>query len=151
MTTKTKNIIIISSIVTIGISAYFTINYFITKKPKLTDEEKKLLEEMARGSKRGGDTTNNNNGSNTNGGNNSNNQSPSSILDDANNIFQALAGWTTDKEELKIVEIIKKYNRSSINNLREVFATRFKRFNSLDVWLDDDLSESNLDKLKNIL
>lgn len=150
MNTKTKNIIIISSIVAVGVGGYFLVNYLL--KPKLTDGEKKLIEEMSKANKGDGGESSSGSGSNTNNSNNSGDKNPISIPTDAKIILSKLSGWTTDSDENFIVTILSKYDKKTFKDLESFFNVEYKyKQTPLRKWLDTDLSDDNFNKIKRVL
>lgn len=151
METRTKNIIIVSSVVVVGVTAYFVINNFI-KKPKLTDEEKELLEEMEAQNGSGANSNNGNSGSNSSSSNNTNNTTDSLLSADAKIILYGLSGWTTDNDEKLIVNVIKKYNKETFKKLESFFNKKYKyKQTPLQEWLEEDLSDENFNQIKKII
>ena len=150
MKTKTKNIIIISSIVAVGVGGYFLINYLL--KPKLTDEEKKLIDEMANANKGTDNSSNSGGNSSTDSSNDSSNKVVISIPSDAKIILNGLSGWTTDNDEMVIVGVLSKYDKRKFNQLEKFFNDKYKyKQITLKKWLEDDLSDDNYNKIKNLV
>ena len=150
MKTKTKNIIIISSVVAVGVGGYFLVNYLL--KPKLTDEEKKLIEEMSKANKGDGGTSSSGSGGDTDTSTDSSTKVNVSIPSDAKIILNALSGWTKDNDEMIIVGILSKYNSDNFKELESYFNKEYKyKQTPLRRWLDDDLSDENLNKINKVL
>lgn len=153
MNTKTKNIVIITSVVAVGVASYFAVNHFV-KKPKLSDEEKKLLAEMEAKGGSSGNTTNGSSNSNTNSGSNSNTTTDSVLLSDAKIILRGLVGWTTDNDEKVILLTLNKYNKDSFKALKKTFNKAYGKMGKsyeLSTWLEDDLSDENYNKIRKIV
>ena len=154
MNKKTKNIIIISSIVAIGVGGYFLVNYLL--KPKLTDEEKKLIEEMSKANKSDGGTFSSGSDSSTDTSSDFDSKTIDTIPSDAKIILNGLSGWTTDNDEALILSTVLKYNSKSYKDLEAYFNDKYKRvprYRMLQMteWIEDDLSDDNYNKIKNIL
>lgn len=157
MEKRIKNIVIVSSVVAVGVTAYFVINNFI-KKPNLTNEEKELLEKMEAQNRSGGNANNSNSGSNSSSSNNTNNPSDTLLSSDAKIILYGLNGWTTDNDEKLIVTVIKRYNKETFKKLESYFNTQNKYKGNtsmlgtpLKEWLEDDLSNDNFNQIKKII
>tara|TARA_Y100000592_G_scaffold101114_1_gene185624 strand:+ start:14963 stop:15430 length:468 start_codon:yes stop_codon:yes gene_type:complete len=154
MKTKTKNIIIISSIVAVGVGGYFLINYLL--KPKLTDEEKKLIEEMGNANKGTDNSSSSSSDSSTDTSSDSSNTNMLSLPSDAKIILNGLSGWTTDNDEALIVSTVLKYNSKNYKELENYFNNTYKRVPryrmlKMTEWIEDDLSDDNYNKIKNIM
>lgn len=156
MSAKTKNIIIISSIVAVGVGGYFLINYLL--KPKLSDEEKQkqLIDEMSNADKGTDNSSNSSSGSSTNTSTDSSSTSVLSIPTDAKTILDGLSGWTTNNDEKIIVLTVKKYNSKSYKELENYFNDKYKRVARIGMlkmteWIEDDLSDENYNQIKNIV
>lgn len=155
MKTKTKNILIVSSIVVGGVGVFLLFKKL--RKPKLSDEEQRLLEQMANSNKGGSSST-------SSGGSSSANNPNLSISLESDKIYKALENWTTDNDEKIIVSSIQKFNANSFKNLAKYFNTKYSSRSAslggfslgfknptLKEWLEDDLSEENYAKIKNII
>ena len=156
MSAKTKNIIIISSIVAVGVGGYFLINYLL--KPKLSDEEKQkqLIDEMSNADKGTDNSSNSSSGSSTNTSTDSSSTSVLSIPTDAKTILDGLSGWTTNNDEKIIVLTVKKYNSKSYKELENYFNDKYKRVARIGMlkmteWIEDDLSDENYNQIKDIV
>lgn len=156
MTSKAKNIIIISSIVTVGVGGYFLIDYLL--KPKLSDEEKQkqLIDEMSNADKGTNNSSNSSSGSSTDTSTDSSSTSVLSIPTDAKTILDGLSGWTTNNDEKIIVMTVKKYNSKTYKSLEKYFNDKYKRVARIGMlkmteWIEDDLSDENYNQIKNIV
>ena len=167
MKTKTKNILIVSSIVVGGVGVFLLIKKL--RKPKLSDEEERLLEQMANSNKGGSSST-------SSGGGGSSNTPSLSYSVESDKIYKALENWTTDNDEKIIVDTILNFNSSTLKkyyikkvrlhfkNLEKYFNTKYSSRSgsiggfslgyknpTLKEWLEDDLSDENYAKIKNIV
>ena len=148
MKARTKNVIIVSSVIAVGVTAYIVINNFI-KKPKLSNEEKELLEEMEAKNGSGNNSNNGNSGSDSSSSNNTNNTTDSVLSANAQIILNGLSGWTTDNDEKLIVNVIKKYNKETFKKLESFFNKKYKyKQTPLQEWLEEDLSDENFNQIK---
>ena len=152
---KTKNILIVSSIVVGGVGVFLLIKKL--RKPKLSDEEERLLEQMANSNKGGSSST-------SSGGGGSSNTPSLSYSVESDKIYKALENWTTDNDEKIIVDTILNFNSSTFKNLEKYFNSKYSSRSgsiggfslghknpTLKEWLEDDLSDENYAKIKNIV
>ena len=158
MNTKTKNILIITSVVAVGIGGYFGGKFLLNKllKPKLNEDEKQLIEQMESANKGGVGNNSGSSNSNTSSSSNNSNKGVNQIPNDAQIILDGLRGWTTDNDEKIIVSTVQKYNPTSYKQLENHFNTKFARIPrvrmlKMSEWIEDDLSDDNFEKIKNIV
>jgi hypothetical protein len=79
-----------------------------------------------------------------------------SLPSDAKIILNGLSGWTTDNDEALIVSTVLKYNSKNYKELENYFNNTYKRVPryrmlKMTEWIEDDLSDDNYNKIKNIV
>ena len=111
---------------------------------------------MANANKGSGSSSNSSSSSSTDSSNDSSNKVVTSIPSDAKIILNGLSGWTTDNDESLIVSTVLKYNSKSYKDLEAYFNDKYKRVAryrmlKMTEWIEDDLSDDNYNKIKNIV
>jgi len=145
---KKTIIISVSALVFIG-AGTLLVRHYLKKKKNDKDTDSSKTDGSSTDGSRGGDSDS---------GIDTSTMSISKIKGDAEKIYSALNLWTTDKDEMIIVEIIGNYSPSSFKKLEKLFNQDYQykigdriKNDRLKDWLEEDLSEENFDKIRSIL